>query len=354
MQKLISTLKQKRKINANDIAVFMRQLATLIAAGIPLVASCELLEKTQEKISLRLLIYQLKKDLLSGKNFFSCLQLHTNYFDSFICQLVQIGEQSGKLDLLLNMIANQLEKKLALKQAIKRALFYPCVICIFAIAMTCMMFITVIPRFAELFRNTQVKLPLFTQSIFYLSEELEYYFSYIIFSLMVLIILFFSKHAKHIRQRLLQSVLASPFIINITKKIILTHFARQLSICLDASIPLLDALKLVANNTKYPHFAKIIVSLRYQISSGMQINQAMNCVKYFPTLMVQMVKIGEESGRLEQMLNKIADFFETETIQFLSYCQQLLEPLIMIMLGVLIGGLVIGMYLPIFKLGTVL
>ena len=355
LKRSLDALKQKRQINLFDITIFLRQLATLISAGIPIIQCCDILEKSQEKIALRLLIYALKREILSGKNLFHSLQHHPHHFDPFTCELIQIGEHTGKLDVMLTTVALHQEKNLTFKKRIKRALFYPCMITITALLITISMFLFIVPRFADLFHDSQDKLPALTLWIFYFSARLkEQIVTFLIGITVFTLFLFHSKHAIIIKKYFWKILLSLPLIKQCIHKIALTRFARNLAITLTAGIPILDALKLTANAWSNPEFINMTATLRHKISAGLQLHHAMETLSYFPLLMIQMVKIGEESGKLEHMLNKIADFIESDIDQLLSHCNQLLEPLIMIVLGALIGGLVIGMYLPIFKLGNVL
>lgn len=353
--KILLRLKQNRRINFFDIAVFFRQFATLLAAGIPILQCCEMLEKSQVKTSLRLLIYAIKRELLSGKDLYSSLRIHDRYFTEITCQLIKIGEHTGKLDLILNMIAEDYEKQLAFKKRIYQALFYPCIISITALIVTLSMFLFVVPRFAELFSGTHIQLPALTRWIFFLSALLEQHV-YILFSPIIFIaILFLPQHgSRQWKQNISQQLTQLPVIKPLRQKIILAKFARNLAMTFSAGIPIIDALKLTMQADTHAEFTHTVIKLRGKINSGMHLHQAMQSLSYFPDLMIQMVKIGEESGLLDHLLLKVAGFFESDVDDLLNQSTRLLEPLIMLVLGVLIGGLVIGMYLPIFKLGSVL
>lgn len=341
-------LKQKSRITSFDITIFLRQFATLLTAGIPILRCCEMLEKSQVKISMRVLIYSIKRELLSGKDLYSSLYYHQQYFDALTCQLIKIGEHTGKLDITLQMIADEHEKQLAFVKRIKQALFYPCIISVMALVITTSMFLFVIPRFAELFTDTHVPLPTLTLWLFSLSLMLKKHcillFLPAIFILLILI-------KKNILLRYFSKL---PLIHPFLQKIILARFARHLAMTFSAGIPVMSALKLMMHSHTSMEFTQAIIHLRTRMNTGLQLHQAMQTLPYFPDLMVQMVKMGEESGSLDTLLIKIADFFESDIEQLVSQFSQLLEPLIMLILGVLIGGLIIGMYLPIFKLGSVM
>lgn len=355
LHKIMIQLKQKQSVSAFEITLFLRQFATLITAGIPIIPSCHILEKTQENKSMQLVINSIKKEIEAGKNLFSALQRHPHYFDTLTCQLVQIGEQTGNLDTMLKTIANYKEKNFVYRRKIQQALFYPCLIMITAMVMTCVMFIFVIPQFAELFEHLHGQLPLLTRIIFSLSAQLLQH-EWILFGLIVSIIffIFYNRHSIHVKHYLGKLLLQLPIVKSIMQKTILSRFSQHLALTLRAGIPIIDAVKLAGSPTANPQFTKIIAKLRTQIIAGHSLYYAMQSLSYFPPLMIQMIKVGEESGMLENMLDKIAEFFESDIDQLINQLGQLLEPLIMIILGVLIGGLVIAMYLPVFKLGTVI
>lgn len=345
----------KQGITTADIAIFLRQFATLISAGIPLIQSCEILEKSQEKAACRTLIYSIKREILTGKTLFYCLSQHPNQFDKLTCHLIQMGEHTGKLEQMLMLIAHHHEKKIAFKKRIKQALFYPCLIAIMAFIVTICMLLFIIPHFAALFHETQTSLPFLTICIFSLSESLQHHLGLVAgFFLASAIYLYYGLRHQRLHLRVLQLLIQLPLVKPCANKIIFARFARHLAITFSAGLSITDSLSLIAHTTGQVTFANIIHRLSYHIQSGMPLHQAMVILAYFPPFMTQMVKIGEESGMLEAMLDKIADFLEAETDQMMKLLNQLLEPLIMIVLGVLIGGLVVGMYLPLFKLGSAL
>lgn len=349
------TLKNNKHIHQSDIVLFFRQFSTLLAAGIPIIQICEVLEKNQDKTSLRLLIYSIKRELLSGKTLFFALSKLNHHFDEMIIELIMIGEQTGKLEKISMMIAAYLEKKLTFQRKLKEALFYPALISCCALVMIILMFIFVVPRFEELFGESKEKLPFFTLWIFYSAEKIRQYIHiFLIMILLVCIIFIKSSLRSFFTARFLQFISVFPFINFYYKKILLARFARNLALTFSAGIPIMNSLQMLANHSGGVLFSQVITNLKQKIKSGFSLNESMQELDFFPTLMLQMVKIGEESGSLELMLEKTADFFEMEIEQFLHRTSKLLEPLIILVLGVLIGGLVIGMYLPIFKLGSVL
>jgi type IV pilus assembly protein PilC len=351
--KLCNIIKNINKINNIDINTFIRQFTVLIAAGVPLAKSLNLLEESQDKIDLRLLIYSIKKEVLSGKQLHESLNYYPKYFDKLLCQLILIGERTGKLDYTLNTITAYQEKSTALHLRIKQALFYPCIIMITACLVCTCLFLFVIPKFADLFQDFNQSLPIFTKFIFYISYLFQDYIKYILLFIVINFIIFIYNKTK-IKSGLFFIFSSLPVIKPLLKKIRLVRFASTLAITFAAGIPITEALLLSSELSHDEELSHILANVRHQINNGLQLYQAMKVFSYFPLLMIQMIKIGEETGTLEHMLYKIASFMESEVDQTLHNLSKLLEPLIMVVLGVLIGGLIIGIYLPIFKLGAVL
>lgn len=343
-------LKKNRRITSFDIIIFLRQLATLIAAGIPIIKSFEILENGQVKTTLRLLIFTIKREILSGKDLFSSICQHSRYFDNMTCQLIKIGENTGKLDIILGQIAEAKEKNSILKKRAQQALIYPLFIIITAILVTFSMLYFVIPQFIELFETSKIQLPMLTRLIFYCSSVLHHYI-FIIFLPLIMIPLIMNNKMK---RNLKHLILKLPIIHSIVLKITFAKFARNLAMTFSAGMTIPDSLVLLVHVNQPQEFIHATLKLRHHITSGLQLHQAMSALPLFPDLMIQMVRIGEESGSLEHLLNKIACFFEADIENIINQLNLLLEPLIMLVLGVLIGGLVIGMYLPIFKLGNTL
>jgi type IV pilus assembly protein PilC len=336
-----------------DLTLFFRQFATLITANIPIIQCCDILETSQEKLAMRLLIQQIKRDLFSGKALSLILCQHPRYFNEFICQLIRIGEQTGKLDVMLLTIADHFEKNLALNRKIKQALFYPSIILLTGFLLVICMFIFVIPLFADMFQQANTSLPALTQLLFYLSAHMMPFFMSLL--MMTACIAVFIKYKKGtIFHLLLKPVKSLPLINNCYEKIILARFTRNLAITFDAGIPIIDALRLTANISQQSRFTSTIHQVINNVTTGIQLHRALALHVIFPPFMIQMIKIGEQSGMLVAMLEKITAFLEADIEQLISRLTQLLEPLIMIVLGALIGGLVVGMYLPIFKLGSTL
>ncbi len=346
--------KLNHKISTQDITLFFRQLATLIASGIPIVQACDILKYHAQK-KLHSLIHALKSEMEAGRGLASGLRKHPRHFDNMACQLVQAGEETGTLDIMLKRITLYQEKKIALKNKIKQALLYPSIIVIVSISVAITMLTFVVPRFAELFQNMHGKLPAFTSAIISFSDLLHKSIRFIFIPLIAtLLCAYYFKKSAQFRNRLHRFCLKIPAIGMMIKKNNLAKLARSLAVILTAGIPIIEALKLIAPLSNNPIIVSAITQLQSEIAKGQQLHLAMQINPLFPAMMVQMIKVGEESGTLDQMLEKVADFYEADLDNYAARLSHLLEPLIIIILGALIGGLVIGMYLPIFKLGTVI
>lgn len=343
-------LKRRNKITTLDLCIFFRQFATLLRAGIPLIQSCHILESNQQNPKLNVLIYTIKCHLLSGKTLFQAMEHQQMYFDALSTQLIHIGEQTGRLDTMLDNIAIHKERNYIFLQRIRQALIYPAFILVCALLLTGSMFFFIVPRFASLFADAKIKLPLLTTCIFSIAEFLTHYAIYfLLIAFLTSIYLYYSYplyYQKHCKQFLSKQI--------VIQKIILARFARNLACTFEAGISIPDSILLIANTHKELDFTNLLYQLRNELHAGMSLHAAMGLHPYFPSYMLQMVKVGEESGHLDLMLTKTADLYEAEVDRFITQSSQLLEPLIMLMLGVLIGGLVIALYLPIFNLGSTL
>lgn len=348
--------KLNKRISKVEIAIFFRQLAILIAAGVPIVQSFEILAKGQKNLQLNKLINSIKTEIEIGKNLVAALRKFPRYFNELNCHLVHIGEQTGKLEAMLKRIAHYEEKSLALKNQIRHALFYPTIIFLVAISVSIIMLTFVVPRFAELFLSMHGHLPTFTLLVINFSRLLRENFWLGIFPIIgIPIFIFYFKTSRRLRQHFDFIMLKVPFLSSVLRKIILVRFTRSLATTFAAGLPITEALKIVANTCGNYYYFKTILNLQAKVSAGLQLHAAMmqNNI-LFSALTIQMVKVGEESGALESMLERVAELYETDLDSLVKTLKDLLEPLIMLILGALIGGLVIAMYLPIFKLGTII
>jgi len=343
------------KISPRDNTLLYRQLATIISAGVPLLQGLTLLIDTQQNKTLRQILQIVSSDIASGLNLSTALARHPNYFDTLTCHLIQISEHTGNLDSMLQHIASLKEKSLHLKNKIKQALFYPAIICVVALLVSLTMLLFVVPQFEVVFQSFHKELPLFTRQVIALSKFLraDYWLAFMPLTLAILTLSFYqtSPTTKLFIDKI---ILKIPITGPLVKKINLARFCRGFATLAFAGVPINDTLKMLAGTTSNEVFKNAVTALQQQILSGQSVHATLQQNPLFAGLLTQMVKVGEESGSLEQMLEKTATIYEAEMDYWIANFSQLLEPLIIIMLGVLIGGLVIAMYLPIFKLGTVL
>jgi type IV pilus assembly protein PilC len=347
---------RKKKIRPKDIAVFTRQLATMLAAGIPIAQAFDIVGKGHENPSMQDLIMGIKNDIESGTNMTTALSKHPLYFDALYCNLVQAGEQAGILDGILEKLAIYKEKIEAIKGKIKAALFYPAAVIVVAFIITAVLLVFVIPQFESLFQGFGADLPALTKMVIGLSRAFQNYWWAIIGGIVgtVLFVSYSYKRsikAQHTMDRLL---LRAPVIGPIIKKATIARFCRTLGTMFAAGVPLVEALDSVAGAAGNRVYYEGTVAIKADVSTGMQLQAAMNSTGLFPNMVIQMVAIGEESGELDSMLNKVSDFYEGEVDDAVAGLSSLLEPIIMAFLGIVIGGLVIAMYLPIFKLAAVI
>lgn len=344
-----------KAIKPIDIAVFTRQLATMMKAGVPLVQSFEIVADGLENPNLQDLVLNIREDVAAGGGFANALAKHPRFFDELFCNLVDAGEQSGSLETMLDRIATYKEKTEALKAKIKKALNYPIGVLIVALIVTAILLIKVVPQFAETFSSFGADLPAFTQFVLNLSEFVQEWW-YIIFGAIVAFFFAF-KEAKYRSEKFSYAVdkysLKATIIGPIFYNSIMARFARTLSTTFAAGVPLIDALTSVSGAAGNAVYKEAILAIRDEVSTGIQLNQAMRSSKLFPAMLIQMTAIGEEAGALDEMLDKSAEFYEDAVDNMVDGLTALMEPMIMSVLGVLVGGLMIAMYLPIFQLGAV-
>jgi type IV pilus assembly protein PilC len=343
------------KVNAADIAVFSRQLATMLASGIPLVQAFEIVGTGNDKPAMQKLILDVKQDVEGGTALHEALGKHPLYFDDLYVNLVEAGEQAGALETLLDKIATYKEKTEALKKKVKKALFYPAAVLCVAIIVTVILLLFVIPQFESLFKGFGADLPAFTQFVIDMSRWLQNYW-FIFFAIVggaVFTFLYFKKRSKAMREWLDRAMLKFPIIGPILYKSAIARFARTLSTMFAAGVPLVEALESVAGATGNIVFENAVLKMRDEVATGQRLQRAMENTGLFPNMVIQMIAVGEEAGALDSMSGKVATFYEAEVDNAVDSMSSLLEPLIMAILGVLVGGLVIAMYLPIFKLGSV-
>ncbi|MCL2914699.1 type II secretion system F family protein [Shewanella corallii] len=347
--------KSEKKISAMDIAMVTRQIATMLAAGVPLVTTIELLGKGHEKVKMRELLGTIVSEVQSGVPLSDALRPHRQYFDDLYVDLVAAGEHSGALDQVFDRIATYKEKAEALKSKIKKAMFYPAAVVVVAVGVTALLLLMVVPQFEEIFKGFGAELPAFTQLIIGISKWLQAWW-YIIFGGMAIGgFLFVRAHrnSQMVRDRVDEIVLKIPAIGDILHKGAMARFARTLATTFAAGVPLIEGLESAAGASGNAVYRKALLKIRQDVMAGMQMNVAMRSARLFPDMLIQMVMIGEESGSLDNMLNKVANIYEMQVDDAVDGLSSLIEPIMMVVIGTLVGGLIVGMYLPIFQMGNV-
>ncbi len=355
IKKQSSAFKSSGKVKPEDIAVFSRQLATMLASGIPLVQAFEIVGNGHEKPSVQKLILDIKQDIEGGTSLHEALAKHPLYFDDLYVNLVEAGEQAGALESLLDKIATYKEKTEAIKKKVKKALFYPAAVMVVAVVVTLILLIFVIPQFESLFKGFGAELPAFTQFVINLSKAVQTHglLLAVFVGGGVYAFMYFKKRSRRMREVLDRLSLKLPIVGPILTKSAIARYARTLSTMFAAGVPLVEALESVAGATGNIIYENAVMRMRDEVATGQRLQRAMENTQLFPNMVIQMVAVGEEAGALDQMSAKVAEFYEAEVDNAVDSMSSLLEPLIMAVLGVLVGGLVIAMYLPIFKLGAV-
>ena len=347
---------RKQKIKPSDIAIFTRQLATMMKSGIPLVQSFEIVGESLENPSMRELVGQIRDDVAAGNNFADCIRKHPRHFDDLFCNLVDAGEQSGALETMLDRLATYKEKSEALKAKIKKAMNYPIAVVCVALVVTGILLVKVVPQFATTFSSFGAELPAFKQFVLGLSDLAISHWWKVLIAVGVGGYAF--KEAKHRSQTVADMVdrisLKLPIVGPILNSSCYARFTRTLSTTFSAGVPLVDALESVAGATGNIVYSTTTRKIRDDVTTGQQLNFAIKNTTLFPVMITQMVGIGEESGALDGMLDKCAVYYEAEVDNAVDGLTALMEPMIMAVLGVLVGGLMIAMYLPIFQLGAVM
>jgi type IV pilus assembly protein PilC len=343
------------KPNPMDIAVFSRQLATMMSAGIPMVQAFEIVGNGHEKPSMQKLILDIKANIEGGSTLHESLAKFPLYFDDLFVNLVEAGEQAGALESLLDKIATYKEKTEALKKKIKKALFYPTAVLAVAIIVSAVLLIFVIPQFESLFKGFGADLPAFTQMVVNLSRWVTKsgWQLVIIVGAAVYGFMYFHKRSRNMRRFLDRAFLKFPIIGPILVKAAIARFTRTLATMFTAGVPLVEAMQSVAGATGNIVYEEASLRIKDEVATGQRLQRAMENTGLFPNMVIQMIAVGEESGSLDTMSGKVAEFYEAEVDNAVDSMSSLMEPLIMAVLGVLVGGMVIAMYLPIFKLGSV-
>lgn len=343
-----------KPIMPGDIAIFARQIATMLQAGVALVQAFDIIGKGHENPNMQELILGIKADVEGGDNLAESLRRRPLFFDELFCNLVAAGEQAGILETLLGKLATYKEKSESMKKKIKKALTYPAAVLVVAFVVTTILLVFVVPVFAEMFKSFGADLPGFTQMVVNMSEWMQanwYYVVGIVFAT-VKTFSYFKKRSIPFNHFLDRTMLKLPIVGLILNKSAIARFARTLSTMSAAGVPLVEALDSVAGACGNIMYAEAVLKMREDVSTGQRLQFAMAQVGIFPHMVQQMVAIGEEAGSMDAMLGKVADFYEEEVDNLVDNLSSLMEPIIMVILGILVGGLIVAMYLPIFKMGA--
>ncbi len=341
------------KITEKDIALFTRQLATMMQSGVPLLQAFDIVAKGHSNPAVTKLLFDIKAEVETGSSLTNAFRKHPLYFDALFCNLVQAGEQAGILDTLLDRLATYKEKILSVKAKIKSAMFYPTAVIVAAFVITAVIMIFVIPAFKDLFSNFGADLPAPTQIVISMSDTFVSYW-WAIFGVLFGTVYSFieaKKRSRNLQASFDRFMLKAPVFGDIIRKATIARWARTLSTMFAAGVPLVEALDSVAGASGNIVYYNATKKIQSEVSTGTSLTVAMQNGEVFPNMVLQMVAIGEESGALDSMLSKVADFFEEEVDNAVESLSSLMEPIIMVILGTLIGGLVVAMYLPIFKMG---
>lgn len=344
-----------KKIKPMDIAIFTRQMATMMKAGVPMLQSFDIIAEGLEKPNMRRLVDEIKQDVAAGNSLAASLRKRPLYFDDLYCNLVESGEQAGALETLLDRVATYKEKTEALKSKIKKAMNYPIAVVIVALIVSAILLIKVVPQFQSVFAGFGAELPAFTLMVIGLSELLQEWWLAVLLIIAVTVygLSALHKRSENFRNWVDRTMLKAPVIGNIIYMSSVARYARTLATTFAAGVPLVDALDSVAGATGNVVFRTAVNKIKQDVSTGMQLNFSMRSTNVFPAMALQMTAIGEESGALDDMLDKVATHYESEVDNMVDGLTALMEPMIMAVLGVLVGGLVIAMYLPIFQMGQV-
>ncbi len=343
------------KVTTADVTLFTRQMATMIKAGVPLVQSFDIVADGLDNPKLRDLVKAVRADVSAGNSFASAIRKHPEHFDELFCNLVDSGEQSGALETMLDRVATYKEKTESLKAKIKKAMTYPISVICVAFIVSGILLIKVVPQFEDIFAGFGAELPAFTQMVIGLSEFAQAYWFAIVLAVGLVIFAFSQllKRSEAARNAFDRMLLKAPIVGDIINKSAVARFARTLSTTFAAGVPLVDALRSVSGATGNIVYQQAVDTIADEVSTGTQLTFAMRSTGVWPNMVLQMTSIGEESGALDEMLDKAASYFEEQVDNAVDSLTDLMEPLIMSVLGVLVGGLIIAMYLPIFQLGSV-
>lgn len=344
------------KIVPRDITLFSRQLATMIKAGVPIVQAFSITIEGQTKVSMRDLLVDLRDQIAAGTPVAQAFRRHPKIFDELFCSLVEAGENSGTLETMLERVALYKERMEILKNKIKKALYYPVFVLLIGMGVSALLLIKVVPEFEKMFAGFGAELPAFTQLVVNMSRFMQEWWYLVLGALVaaVYLVITMRKRSPAFNLWMSRFTLRLPVIGELLHKSAVARFARTLATSFAAGVTLVDALEAAGKSSGNLVYNRHVQQIREDVSTGQQLNFAMRNGRLFPTMVNQMVAIGEESGALDTMLSKVADFYEEEVNMMVETMTSLLEPMVIVVLGVIVGGLVIAMYLPIFQMGDIL
>ncbi len=347
---------RKQKVTDKDLVIFTRQFSTMFGAGIPIVQGLEILSKQSENKSMGEIIGQIKNDVETGSNLATAMKKHKNIFDDLYVNLVAAGEAGGVLDEVLTRLAGHIEKTMKLKKKVKGAMIYPLIVVSVAVLVLAIIMVFVIPVFSKVFGDMGVKLPGPTRSVILLSNFLSGIGGVVIFAVFLASVF----GIKQFRRTEAGKVKTDRFIIklpvfgNLIKKVSVARFTRTLGTLLNSGVPILDGLEICAKSSGNKVVEEIVIGVKTEVASGRTVAEPLSKSPVFPPMVCQMISVGESTGALDQMLIKIADFYDDEVDNAVANLTTLLEPMLMVFLGVTIGYIVVALYLPIFRLGDVI
>jgi type IV pilus assembly protein PilC len=343
-----------KKVKLKNILLFTRYLSTMLASGLPIMAALEVISHDQDNEAMHSFVIKLRSNIAGGKTLAETFAEYPEYFSELYSSLIKAGEKSGTLDKILVRLGDYLERSETLRKKVKKALIYPAAIITVAFIVSTIMLVLVVPKFKALFDSFGAKLPLFTRIILGISNFMQSYWWMVVIAIIAIIFAIRRglRQSPPFRYWMDKSMLRLPIIGPILTRAIIARFSRTLSTTLESGMPITDAMRSMAEIMGNVVYSKAILQICNDITSGHQLNTSMSTSKLFPNMVIQMISVGEASGSLSDMLHKVADYYEEEVNYAVDNLSSLLEPLIMLILGVIIGSLVIAMYLPIFQLGS--
>lgn len=346
---------KSRRVKEKELVVFTRQFATMIDAGLPLVQCLEILASQQVNTAFKEILQKVKGDVEAGSTFADALRKHPRVFNDLFCNLVAAGEAGGILDTILNRLAAYIEKTMNLKKKVKGAMVYPSVVLSIALVVVSGLLLFVIPVFQKMFADMGGTLPSFTQFVIFLSDMMRRYFIYIAVALIALGVAFVRWYRTERGRIIVDDLLLKiPVIGSLIKKVAIAKFTRTLGTMLSSGVPIMEGLDIVARTSGNKTIERAILRTKVGIGEGKTIAEPLGASRIFPAMVVQMISVGESTGALDSMLSKIADFYDDEVDTAVAALTSLIEPALMVFLGITVGGLVIAMYLPIFQMASVI